>query len=187
MNAHKDGLPRKFFFENKNNIVSKIMINIGLGKFCTENAKNLKNLRKNFLKKKIYKHFGLGDFNYWMRSIKGLKITFIKKSIYFLNQTSIISFYFLPCKTIRRKKSFYFYDAYSYYGTMSGKDKLFVDQLLCVCRQLGFDLFYILEGTIPEQILYCLNFYKSNSKLNFYMLGDEIKYLYPLDNGLIFF
>ena len=56
-----------------------------------------------------------------------------------------------------------------------------------MCKLIGFDLFYILEGIYSEKNLLNSNFKKGNAKINFYFLGTELEEIYPCENGLIFF
>jgi len=148
---------------------------------------NLKILRKLFKKKKIYKHFDKIDFSYWIRFVKGFKFTFINRNRGLKNKKSIVSFYSLPCKTIRGRKSFYFFDAYYYYGIQEIEKEFFLKETLIICKSIGFDLFYILDGQYTENFLINLKFKDGSNKINVYMLGLETEILKPNENGLIFF
>jgi len=99
----------------------------------------------------------------------------------------LVSFYSLPCKTIKFKKTHYFYDAYFYYGLQLTMESFLIKEGIDLCRKLGFDLFYILEGQYPETILEKVGFQKSESKLQYYLLGIEYEGLKPSENSLIFF
>ncbi len=147
---------------------------------------NLKNVRKSFKKKSIYKHFTIEDFAYWFKSTGGFKYTFTKKISLFSVEKNILSFFSLPCKVIKTKKPLYFYDSYCYYGTNPRSEMLLKD-ILVVCKKIGFDLFYILEGIYSEKTLLNLFFKKGNGKINFYFIGLKTKNLKPRKNGLIFF
>ena len=137
--------------------------------------------------KKIYKHFNFEDGFYWFRFIKGFKYTFINKDKISSDVKSIISFYSLPCKTVKNKKSFYFYDSYFYYSVISKEPANFLGEILNICKEIGFDLFYILEGNFSEKILGDLKFQKGENGINFYILGCEVEKIAPWENGLIFF
>ena len=158
-----------------------------LDKEYFKNLSNLKILREQFKKKKIYKHFDQTDFFYWIRFVRGFKYTFMEKKNFLIDKKSMISFYSLPCKTIQSKRPFYFYDAYFYYGIQLFENKIFIQKILFMCKLIGFDLFYILEGIYSEKNLLNSNFKKGNAKINFYFLGTELEEIYPYENGLIFF
>ena len=137
--------------------------------------------------KKIYKHFNTEDCLYWFRFIKGFKYTFIKQDHNSTDCNTIISFYSLPCKTVKNKKPSYFYDSYFYYSIISNEPKSFLEEILDITSKIGFDLFYILEGNIPEKILRDLKFHKGQNGINFYILGSKLEKIEPLKSGLIFF
>jgi glycylpeptide N-tetradecanoyltransferase len=137
--------------------------------------------------KKIYKHFNIEDCLYWFRFIKGFKYTFIKQDYISTDCNSLISFYSLPCKTVNNKKPSYFYDSYFYYSIISNDPKSFLEEILDITGKIGFDLFYILEGNFPEEILRELKFQKGQNGINFYTLGSKLEKIEPLKSGLIFF
>jgi len=99
----------------------------------------------------------------------------------------LISFYSLPCKTIKYKNFSYFYDAYFYYGIKSTEKSFLVEEIIPLCRKLGFDLFYILEGQYSCTLLEKIGFQKSGSKINFYFLGIDYQRFTSYENSLIFF
>ena len=152
-----------------------------------ETLKFLKNMKKFFKKKKVYKHFNLEDFIHWIRFIGGFKFTFSTKSSLLDKKISVMSFYCLPCKTIRSRKPCYFYDAYFYYGIQLKKNEIFIREIINICKQMGFDMLYILEGSYSNEILLNLKFKQSSSQINFYMVGNKSEQIVPLENGLIFF
>ena len=148
---------------------------------------HLKIMKKNFQKKKIYKHFELIDFFYWIRFVKGFKYAFINRNGVLNNKKSIISFYALACKTMKSKRPCYFYDAYFYYGTQMIERGLFITNTLVICKSIGFDLFYILDGHYNENFLLNSKFKNGYNRVSLYMLGLKIKIIEPLENALIFF
>ena len=83
-----------------------------------------------------------------------------------------MSFYSLPCKTVKNNKSFYFYDSYFYYSVISKESKNFLKEVITICKEIGFDLFYILEGNFSERILKDLSFQKGENGINFYILAS---------------
>ena len=103
------------------------------------------------------------------------------------DKNTIISLYSLPCKTIKSRKPYYFYDVYFYYGIKFIKNKIFIEKTLSICKIIGFDLFYILGGIFPEKDLLNLHFRKGENKINFYLIGRKSKRSVSLENGLIFF
>lgn len=137
--------------------------------------------------KKIYKHFNIEDCFYWFRFIKGFKYTFIRQNYISTDCNSVISFYSLPCKTVKNKKPSYFYDSYFYYSIILNEPKSFLEEILDITGKIGFDLFYILEGNISEKILRELKFQKGQNGINFYILGSLLENIEPLESGLIFF
>jgi glycylpeptide N-tetradecanoyltransferase len=137
--------------------------------------------------KTIYKHFSFEDGLYWFRFIKGFKYTFIKREENSSDAKFIMSFYSLPCKTVKNNKSFYFYDSYFYYSVISKESKNFLKEVITICKEIGFDLFYILEGNFSERILKDLSFQKGENGINFYILGCDVEKIEPWKNGLIFF
>ena len=152
------------------------------------NYNYLKNIRKEFRKKRIYKHFNKKDFYYWVRFIKGIKYAFIeKKNSFNNNKNYLISFYSLPCKTIKYKNFSYFYDAYFYYGIKLTERSFLMEEIVSLCGKLGFDLLYILEGQYSNTVLEKIGFHKSGSKINFYFLGIDHRRFSPYENSLIFF
>ena len=115
------------------------------------------------------------------------KYTFIKQDYTYTDCNTLISFYSLPCKTVKNKKPSYFYDSYFYYSIISNEPKSFLEEILDITGKIGFDLFYILEGNIPEKILRELKFHKGQNSINFYILGSRLKKIETLKSGLIFF
>lgn len=160
---------------------------ICIQKMDSGNIENVKSIRKEFRKKKIYKHFNFQDFSYWIRFLEGFKYTFIYENKFLTKNKSIISLYSLPCKTIKSRKPYYFYDVYFYYGIQSIENKIFIEKILSICKIIGFDLFYILDGIFSEKNLLNLYFRKGENRINFYLIGGRTKRSLPVENGLIFF